>query len=165
MKGKKSNKKQIRIFGLTLKASAAIEAAVIVPLTLVILAAVITLVLILHDRVIFPTVSIYEVMEQAGGEEDPERIRNSITEMLEKRVLTAEGAEVFAEETEEEAIVEASGTVEIPMRFVRMLLGEESGNLSTRISVSGLNGRKQLIRYKTICDGIRYFTEQQEQDG
>ena len=43
-----------------LKGQFTIEASVIVPITLLIVAAVLTIVFALHDRIIFTTVTIYE---------------------------------------------------------------------------------------------------------
>ncbi len=146
-----------------LKASATIEAAVIVPFTLLIIAAVISLVLVLHDRIIFPTAGIYEVMEEAGGEKDPEGIREAVSEVLNNRLVTAKEASVTAVETEDEISVEAEGDIRIPLWFVRSLVGEENSHIHTRIDVSNLDARKTLIRYKTICDGIDAFTKEEEE--
>ena len=139
----------------TLKASFTIEASVIVPLTLVLIAAVMTLVFALHDRVIFSTVSIYEVMERAGNSADgSEPVVSAVSEMLEKRLITVKNVSVSAETEEDELSVITGGTVQAPLGIVRELLGEESGQIQETINISNLNARKILVKYKTICDGL-----------
>ena len=138
-----------------LKASFSIEAAVIVPITLLIVASVLTIVFVLHDRIIFTTVTAYETMEHAQDEaDDSELIRSSAEEMLGKRLVTADGAQVFLESSEDSVTLSAGGEVPILLGSVRMLVGAENERIDTRIRISNLKGRETLIRYKTICDGI-----------
>ena len=145
---------------IRLKASATIEAAVIVPITLVIIAAVLVLVFILHDWVILSTASLYEIMEEAGDGEDSGEIQESVSAMLGKRLITADVAGVSADASEDRISVDAEGSVQIPMQLLRTLLGEGFSRIGGEVRVSNLNGRKLLVRYKTICDGVSAFTEE-----
>lgn len=139
----------------TWRGSFTIEAAVIVPLILVLVAAMLTAVFLVHDRVIMNTVSVYEVMDHAEQQrQDPTAVQTAAAEMLEKRLITAKEAGVSVEATEDGFAVNAEGTAAIPLRFVRMLLGEGSGQIHTNINISNLDGRSALIQYKTICDGL-----------
>lgn len=138
-----------------LKGQFTIEASVIVPITLLIVAAVLTIVFALHDRIIFTTVTIYEVMAHAQDDpEDPDLVCAAAAEMLGKRLVTAEGTEVSLETSEDAMTLSAGGDVPIALGSVRALVGAETERIDTRIKVSNLKGRETLIRYKTICDGI-----------
>lgn len=152
-----------KIPGIRLKAGAVIEAAVIVPLTLIILAAVVTVVFVLHDRVILNTVSLYEVMEEAGEGADAQTLQDSVSEMLSRRLITAKDTGVSADPSEDGILVEAGGSIQIPLRIIRYLMGSGYDRIDTDVRVTNLNGRKQLIRYKTICDGLEALTQKDEE--
>ena len=145
-----------------LKASATIEAAVVIPVTLVIIAAVLTIVFVLHDRVILNTASLYEVMEQAGAGEDPQELRSAVSDMLQKRLVTAAETSVSADVKEDGVQIDAGGSVQIPLRMVRFLVGEENQQVEAQIRVSNLSGRKLLIKYKTLCDGLSALGKEEE---
>ena len=138
-----------------LKASFTIEATVIVPITLVLTAALMITAFALHDRVILSTVSISEVMESADSAgKEPEQIRAAVSEVLGQRLLTAKEVFVNAEADDESVSLQSGGTVDGALSSVRDLLGEESSHLESRIDISNLQARKILVKYKTICDGI-----------
>ena len=156
------NKKE-QTFGIHLKASATIEASVIVPLTILIIAAVMTVVLVLHDRVIFPAVSLSGVMEQAGKEADIEELQSSVSELLGTRLLTARDATVAAEAEEDGISVSSGGDIRIPLSAVRALVGEGNNRIDSSVRISNLDGRKALIKYKTICDGLSALSGKEEE--
>lgn len=146
-----------------LKASATIEAAVVIPITLVIITAVMTMVFVLHDRVILSTVSQYEAMEQAGESDSSQDIQAAVSEMLQKRLITAHDPVVAASDEEDGLEIDTEGSIEIPMRIVRFLVGEENNQINSQLRISNLSGRKQLIKYKTICDGLSAITRKSEE--
>ncbi len=132
----------------------------IVPITLILTAALMILAFSLHDRVILRAVSISEVMEYADRfDEGPEQIREAVAKDLELRLIAAKEVAVNAETKEEEITLLSKGTVESPLGSIRELLGETSGQLESSISISNLQARKTLVKYKTICDGLEAVTK------
>ena len=155
-------KKFQEIFRKKLKASFTIEASVIVPLALLLVASVITMVFMLHDRVILNTVSSYEVIDHAAEYKDnPQAAADEILAMLEKRLVTANNVQSFAEGKEDGMRVQASADIEVPLDFVQMLT-EAEGGIEASVNVSNLNRREQLVRYKTICDGLAVLTKDED---
>lgn len=168
-KGNKVMKKERKaklLFHGKLKAGFTIEAAVIVPLALLLTASLMTVMFLLHDRVLFSTVSIYELMEHADSyQKDLTAAEEEVTQVLGKRLVTVRAPEVSGEETADGMQIDSRGEAEIPMYFVRDLLGDGSGELRTRVNISNLNGRKALIRYKTIVDGAGFLAGGGEEGG
>ena len=81
-----------------LKASVTIEASVLVPIALLLVASVMTVVFMLHDRVILSTVSSYEVIDHASQyKDDPQAAEEGILQMLEKRMVTAKNIQTSSE--------------------------------------------------------------------
>lgn len=152
-------KKFQKIFRKNLKASFTIEASVIVPLALLLVASVITIVFMLHDRVLLSTVSSYEVIDHATEyKENPQAAVDEILAMLEKRLVTAKNVQSLAEGKEDGMSVQASADIRVPLDIVQMLT-EAEGRIETTVNVSNLNRREQLVRYKTICDGLSVITK------
>ncbi len=154
-------KKFQRIFRKKLKASFTIEASVIVPLALLLVASVITVVFMLHDRVILSTVSSYEVIDHAAEYKDNPQAADEILAMLEKRLVTAKNVQSLAEGKEDGMSVQTSADIEVPLDFVQMLT-EAEGGIEASVNVSNLNRREQLVRYKTICDGLSAITKDED---
>ena len=151
-----------KIIRKKLKASFTIEASVIVPLALLLVASVITVVFMLHDRVLLSTVSSYEVIDHATEyKENPQAAADEILAMLEKRLVTAKNVQSLAEGKEDGMSVQASADIEVPLDFVQMLT-EAEGRMEAAVNVSNLNRREQLVRYKTICDGLAVLTKDED---
>ena len=72
----------------TYKGSFTLEAAVIIPLTMALIAALLIFALAVHDGVIMNTVTVATIMENAGKfTDDPENIREDVLKMLQRRAL------------------------------------------------------------------------------
>lgn len=151
-----------KIIRKKLKASFTIEASIIVPLALLLVASVITIVFMLHDRVLLSTVSSYEVIDHATEyKENPQAAADEILAMLEKRLVTAKNVQSLAEGKEDGMRVQASADIRVPLDFVQMLT-EAEGRIEATVNVSNLNRREQLVRYKTICDGLAVLTKDED---
>ena len=147
-----------KIFRKRLTASFTIEASVLVPMSLLLVAAVMVVLFFLHDRVLVSTVSTYEVMEHADRyKEEPGAVSEGISQMLEKRLIAAKGTDVTGEEIAGGFQVTAGAEVEIPLAVLKGMIGSESEEIHTVINVSNLNARETLVKYKTICDGLSYL--------
>lgn len=149
-----------------LKASFTLEAAVIVPLSMALIAALLIFTLAVHDGVIMNTVSIAAIIENAGKySEDPENIRNEVQEMLQKRLVVAKNISVEIDGTEDQYTAISQGSFQIASGFIRYFTGEDLTNLNTRVCISNLNGRKTLLKYKTICDSAEQMLSNGDKEG
>jgi len=151
-----------KLFKKKLKASFTIEASIIVPIALLLVASVMTVVFMLHDRVILSTVSSYEVIEHATQYKDnPQAAEEGILQMLEKRLVTAKNIQTSSEGETDGMSVRTEAEIDVPLGKVQELTNAE-GRIETSVNVSNLNRREQLVRYKTICDGLSAITEDQD---
>lgn len=138
-----------------LKASFTIEAAVVVPITMVLIAALIMVSFALHDRVLLSTAVFYEVMDHAKGfQEDPEESAAQVRALLQKRLIAAKQPEVSVREGAEGKEAEATGMIPLPSGLIGTMTGSSFQEVRTHIRISNLDGRKVLTEYKTICDGL-----------
>ena len=151
-----------KIFKKKFKASVTIEASVLVPIALLLVASVMTVVFMLHDRVILSTVSSYEVIDHATQYKDnPQAAEEGILQMLEKRMVTAKNIQTSSEGGTDGMSVRAEAEIDAPFEKIRELTDAE-GRIEASVNVSNLNRREQLVRYKTICDGLSAITEDQD---
>lgn len=138
------------------KASFTLEAAVILPLAMALITALLIFALAVHDGVIMNTVSVATIMENAGKfADDPENIREDVLQMLEKRLVIAKNISVDVEGKEDMCTAVSRGSFQIASGFIRYFTGEDISQLNTRVCISNLNGRKTLLKYKTLCDSAK----------
>lgn len=138
-----------------LKAGFTIEAAVIVPLAMVLMAAVMMVSFVLHDRSVMHTAALFEIMDHAKGfEEEPEEAAAKVDALLAKRLIAAKNPQVLVEEDKEGTKAGVSGVISLPGGLFRMLLGSSFEKPAAEVRISNLDGRKVLVGYKTICDGF-----------
>lgn len=141
-----------------LKAGFTIEASVIVPVAMVLTAAVMLISFALHDRVVMHTAAVFEIMDHAKGfEEEPEEAAAKTEELLAKRLIAAKGTQVLVEEEKDNTKVSVNGSISFPGGFLWRVAGSSFERPEARVRISNLDGRKALIGYKTICDGISAF--------
>ena len=151
-----------KLYKKKLKASFTIEASILVPIALLLVASVMTVVFMLHDRVILSTVSSYEVIDHASQyKDDPQAAEEGILQMLEKRLVTAKNIQTSSEGETDGMSVRTEAEIDVPLGKVQELTNAE-GRIETSVNVSNLNRREQLVRYKTICDGLSAITEDQD---
>lgn len=148
----------------TCKGSFTLEAAVIVPLAMALIAALLVFALAVHDGVIMNTVSVVAIMENAGKfADDPGNIREDVLKMLQKRLVVAKNISVEIDGDEDQYAAVSQGSFQIASGFIRYFTGEDLSQLKTRVCISNLNGRKTLLKYKAICDSTnRIFTSGEE---
>ena len=140
----------------TCKGSFTLEAAVIVPLAMALIAAILIFALAVHDGVIMNTVGVATIMENAGNiENNPEIIREDVLKMLQKRLVVAKNVNVEVEESKGQYTAISQSSFQIASGFIRYFTGEDITQLNTRVCISNLNGRKTLLKYKTICDSAK----------
>lgn len=137
-----------------MKAAFTLEAAVIVPIAMIIIVSMLFIAFLIHDCVVMNTVSSYIIMENADKyPEQPETMRDAIMQMLSRQMILTKNIAVEVEGEEEMVTVKGSGDFLIPIPMVQDLTGISKA--STKICISNLNGRKTLLKYKAIYDGFR----------
>ena len=135
-----------------LKASFTIEAAVIVPISMFVIITFMYMAFYMHDCVIIKTVGPYYILENADSYNDSlSGIEEDIADMLEKRLIIAGDVSVVLEE-DDGFILKCSAEFDLPLNFIRTLLGASSGSISTQTDISALNARELLLEYKAFAD-------------
>lgn len=146
------NNYALRIAGCKLKAGFTIEAAVIVPLSMFIIIVFMYVAFYLHDCVIIKTVGPYYILENADSYNDSlSGIEKDIADMLDSRLIIAGDVSVALEE-DDGLILKCSADFDLPLNFIRTLLGASSGSISTQTDISMLNARETLLEYKAFAD-------------
>ena len=137
-----------------LKASFTIEAAVIVPLTIFIIAAFMYMAFYIHDRAVMGSAGAAYILENAADYSDSlSTIEEDTGEMLENRLIIAENISVSV--TDEDGItLESSADINMPLPFLSSILGTSPDSVSTSVNISMLDGRAQVLKYKAAADGI-----------
>ena len=145
---------------IDLKGSFTIEAAVVVPITMVIMVAMVFMSFFAYDKTTLTAVCDYALMETAGKtENNTGQIQSEVSGLLVSRLLAASDIKVSAGGSDMNAYIESSASFGIPMLMIQTLFGYENMNFSSRLDVSNLNGRKKLLLYKSILDGADSLTE------
>ena len=143
-----------------LKGSFTIEAAVVVPITMVIMVALVFLGFLTYDKASITAVCDYALMEAAGNTgNNTTKVQNAIFELLNSRLLAVSDIKVSAGGNTGNAYVSSAASFDIPLYMVKELIGGEAGLLSCNMDISNLDGRKVLILYKMILDGVSILTE------
>ena len=145
------------------KAVLTIEAAVIVPLSMIIITMLVCFGLYLHDVVLADTVGPAAVLEAAGQFDSSEYdIKTEVREMLERR-LSAAGVISVDCEGEEDKKICVKGSFSWP--FQSLISSPGLSGISSELSLTNLDGRSQLLKYKMLCDGIADLTGSLGEDG
>ena len=137
-----------------LNASFTIEAAVVVPLAMIMIVTVIFTAIYAHNAATIAAVTDFSVLEQAAGADES---RNAVSlgtqELLAKRLIGETNVSVSISGGEQERSAYASASFQIPLAMINDLTGNRMETLSFQTDLSNLNGRKKLLLYKSICDG------------
>ena len=138
-----------------LQASFTIEAAVVVPLAMIMMATVIFAAFYVHNAATIAAVTDYAVLEQAAGMNGSQNVLcQGVKELLAGRLIGETAVSVSISGGEENGTAYTSASFQIPLAMIRELMGNTGEKLSFQTEVSNLNGRKKLLLYKSICDGV-----------
>ena len=153
MKYDKSNKTK-KLLKKELNAAFTIEAAVIVPISLMIVMTILFLSFYLHDLVTVTAVNEYVIYEAAHDMKEDQYAAQDLAEtILSGKLLTAKDACVSITAGKNKASSVISAVFTAPLDLIKTMMGNMS-EISSSIDVSNLNGREQLIIYKAVMDGI-----------
>lgn len=131
-----------------------LEAAVIVPLVMVIMVAAVFLTFYVHDIVTMTAVSDYALLENAGNiRKNEQEITTGMTQLLSDRMIAATDISSSVSGSDNKAYATASAHINLPTAMLKNMLGEETENLNKEIDISNLSGRKTLLLYKAIIEG------------
>lgn len=150
-----SEKKSLRSAGnRAFSGSFTLEAAVIVPLVMVIMVAAVFLTFYVHDIVTMTAVSDYALLENAGNiRKNEQEITTGMTQLLSERMIAATDISSSVSGSDNKAYASASAHINLPTAMLKTVLGEETENLNKEIDISNLSGRKTLLLYKAIIEG------------
>ena len=140
-------------FNIWLKGSMTIEAAVVVPIAMVIMVSIIFLAYYVHDQAVMSAAADYAVMENAG-KENAGNTAQLINGILSGKLYSVSGISVSASGSKGSIKAQSSASFYMPLSMVRQMLGMDTKNLKAQVDVSFLASRKKLLLYKSICDGI-----------
>lgn len=144
----------LSITKLDFAGSFTIEAAVVVPLVMLLMVAVIFLTFYVHDKVTMTAVSDYALLENAGNiRKNETAISTGMTSLLADRMIVATDITSSVSGSDNKAYATASAHINIPIAMMKTVLGEETENLNEKIDISNLAGRKTLLLYKAIIEG------------
>lgn len=131
-----------------------LEAAVIVPLVMVIMVAAVFLTFYVHDIVTMTAVSDYALLENAGNiRKNEQEITTGMTQLLSDRMIAATDISSSVSGSDNKAYATVSAHINLPTAMLKTMLGEETENLNKEIDISNLSGRKTLLLYKAIIEG------------
>lgn len=141
-----------------LRGSFTVEAAVIVPLTMFIVVTFIYMAFYLHDKVVMSCTGADYILENAadysGSLTD---IEDNTEEMLESRLIIADSICVSVSE-DDGVTLSSSAQVAMPFSFITDIMGSSVKEAESTVNISMLDGRRTLLKYKAIADGIDLLT-------
>ena len=135
------------------QASFTIEAAVVIPIVLVLFAALIFLTFFAHDSITIHAAGTAAVLEQAEAFKDKKLSAETRedTDLL-THLLVAEDASLSISETGEGLTASLSAGFHVPLLMVRTILGDAAQNLRAEINLTHLDARKEILGYKALTD-------------
>ncbi|MCF0142180.1 MAG: pilus assembly protein [Parasporobacterium sp.] len=137
------------------QASFTIEAAVIVPLSLIIVMTVILLCFFIHDRVMLTAGMAEAVFTEASAEEpDLDNMIESAGSLITTKQIMASGTETNGSESLGSYTLEAESAFDWRFSLVRELFDNALGGMDAEVKISNLDGRDILLRYRLIRDGL-----------
>lgn len=143
-----------KIKSRNMKAAFTLEAAVVVPIAMVIIVSMLFIAFFIHDCVVMNTVSSYMIMEKtADYSERPEAVKDEILKMLSGRMIISKNIAINVKGNEDKMSVTGNSEVSIPVPLIQELTDITGSTVS--VNISNLYGRKKLLKYKSICDGFR----------
>lgn len=140
-----------------LKASFTIEAAFIVPLSIFIVSAFLYMTFYLHDTAIAGSVCTGYILENAAQyQSSTAQIEADTADMLESRLIIAKDVSVNVSE-DNGVNLEGSASFDMPFGFAESFL-DIPDEITVSVNISMLNGRKKLLEYKAVSEGLDFLT-------
>lgn len=139
-----------------LKASFTIEAAVIVPLIMIIIVGMIFIAFLIHDTVTMDALNTYALIENADKYNDnTEIIKSDLQDWLSSGLVITKNINVESTKRIDGLVVKSCGDFSLPFTALSELFGKKQINESSEITITNLDGRSSLLKNKAVVDGIK----------
>lgn len=142
----------------TLCGSFTMEAAVVTPMTMLILMAVIFLSFFVYDQVTLDAAAEYAVLERAEqslmGRGDASGAAERLTHVL----MAAGETSVSVSGDADHCSGEVTAVFHVPLLMVDQLTSGALRTIEVHMERHAFDGRKKLLLYKSICDGAADLT-------
>ena len=136
-----------------LQGSFTIEAAVVVPMTMLIFLAVIFLTFFVHDQVTLTAAVQYGVLVQAERSLMGTAPASGMEAGIESRILAASAVSCPVNGNADHCEGEGTAAFHIPLLMISQLTSGALRQLHAEAEGNAFDGRKKLLLYKSICDG------------
>ena len=144
-----------------LKASFTIEAAVIVPIVMVVIVGIIFIAFMVHDMVTMDALNTYTLIENAGKYNDnTEIVSADLQNKLSSGLIITKDINVESKKRTDGIIVRSCGNFSLPFSALSDLLGTKQINESSEITLTNLDGRGTLLKSKAVINGIKKIGEE-----
>ncbi len=133
-------------------ASFTIEAAVVVPLCMVVLASVVLAAFNLHDNVVLKASAPSLVLESAAEFAKEGKTVYDYEAYFKRRLIVLKNAAVESSEKDDGIVFTGSADFNTDLKMAGLLLGGSTGSRNVRIEIACLKPRKNLVKYKILCE-------------
>ena len=154
-------KQDIRAFcsvKLSVRGSFTIEAAVVVPITMMMFLAVIFLSIYVHDQVTMTAAVQRAALEQAEQSLTGSFGSAGLQQGMSRQLIRAENTGLTVSGNADSVTAQASGGFTVPVPMADLLTGGSLHELHARVQNHAFSGRRKLLLYKSICDGVQDLT-------
>ncbi len=147
-----------------LKGSFTIEAAVIVPVVMVVIVGMIFIAFLVHDMVTMDALNTYMIIENANKyNESEDIIKSDLQDRLNSGLIITKNINVETSKRSDGIIVKSCGNFSLPFPALSELFGANVVNESSQITVTNLDGRGSLLKNKAIVDGIKKIGDEKNE--
>lgn len=137
---------------LYMRASFTIEAVVVLPITMLAIAALICITLLLHDHTILTANCAESVLRNANRNEADGTV-------VLGKMVSIDGASVELQTENDAVTATGSGNIRVRSYLLGQMIGSNAIQTNTEIKAGHLDARKELLRYKLLAEGIELLKE------
>ena len=134
-----------------LNGSFTIEAIVVVPFIVLIMTASVFIGFFYYDKAVMDSVNICTMLDDS----QPAVLYAKVSDSLSAQLIGTSKPDFFINADQESRRISMSADFMIPLTFINLVTDNKLKSLNSDVSISNLNGRKKLLLYKSICDGIK----------
>ena len=137
-----------------LSGSFTIEAAVVVPMAMLLLVTMLHTAFYVHNAATIAAVSDAALLENASDlKENEAAFTGNLEGILRQRLIGETQVSASISGGEDRRSAEVSAAFQVPLAMIDDLTRGRLANLTFHSAVSHLDGRNKLLLYKAICDG------------
>ena len=144
-----------KISAAKLKGSFTIEAAVVIPITMFIMLALILLSFYIHDKTLMVTAPVSAILENANDSSDISALQQEAASRINPQLIAAGSPQISVESNDNTCSLSCSAGFDWRNNFVRTYLNDSLGNLATRVNITNLDGRQVLLLEKVLSDAAQ----------